>query len=585
MQTTIRQFQAEVRDILNSDPWFANHGIVWRAEDTLDIEFQIKDAISRTGLAAVVVTPNLTYQGEAETTTSRKNYEETEIPVECYIVSPPATVTLLTDPRTEMREGGELRFSDWYGQPSVFKWVPNSGFFWNAPTVEGTGEPYATITPPTDPTGTVWQANIFNGSSYSPTTISIPASSEFGKEWRTRDEQGREITIVSGADGYTVSGGCFGDYSLSGVQPDVESTEVSGSTEYKATISFTDGVPKTAQMSTRTSNLIGKPFDKKLEWVLMGGNLVTSTGWNPTLSKTFSFEAEIKRPAARNELIFGSSAASYIFGFRTVNDNRFQLTLGSSRNVTANFGAYRDSTGQFRAYANNIPQYYGNIHKIGVAASVNSSTTANNYVFNCGIFGNGFSGTNGTNNTIPGFTEGFTAYIGGGRGTSSYTNFTGTFYSAKVYEDGVLILNAYPVLADGRIRIYNEVSKTLLTDITNNIDPEKGVNYEPDNEWGKVTTDNSTVDFVETVTAIDKGFDTEISLQLIENPTVNRGKPDKDQIATALDAAHHAVYTLAGYDSGNFNNFNASTIRQTTVGAAQNKLLQVEAKLNSTVIL
>ena len=89
----------------------------------------------------------------------------------------------------------------------------------------------------------------------------------------------------------------------------------------------------------------------------------------------------------------------------------------------------------------------------------------------------------------------------------------------------------------------------------------------------------------EEVVTVNKGFDATISLQIVENPTVNRGKPDKDAIATALDVAHQAVYTLSGYDSGHYNDFNPSTIRQSTVAGAGGKLLQVDCRFTSTPVL
>ena len=91
--------------------------------------------------------------------------------------------------------------------------------------------------------------------------------------------------------------------------------------------------------------------------------------------------------------------------------------------------------------------------------------------------------------------------------------------------------------------------------------------------------------FVETVKVVNKGFDATISLQIIENPTVNRGKPDKDAIATAIDVGHRAVYTLSGYDTEHYNDFSFTTIKQSTVAGAGGKLLQVDARFTSTPIL
>ena len=266
METTIRQFQEEVRDILNQDTWFGDHGIDWLAEDTLDIEYEIKKHLGQTGIVAVVTTPELTYQGECKSVTRTANYEKTE---------------------TEVHE--------------------------------------------------------------------LPATL-----WTTHDEQGREVKI------YHVQRG---------------------------------------------------PDD--FLWMLL-------PGWSPS-------EPWFVSPNIRFH--------------ETIEDNTFDILL---------------------TVENEAP------------VSLESSKT---------------NGTTGTQDT------------------------------------------------------------------------------------------SSVVLHEETVESVNKGFDATISLQIVENPTVNRGKPNKDAIATAIDVAHHAVYTLAGYDSGNFNNFNPSTIRQSTVGSAGNKLLQVDARFTSTPIL
>ena len=97
--------------------------------------------------------------------------------------------------------------------------------------------------------------------------------------------------------------------------------------------------------------------------------------------------------------------------------------------------------------------------------------------------------------------------------------------------------------------------------------------------------DHSSVTLHEDTVTVNKGFDATISLQIVENPTVNRGKPDKDAIATALDVGHHAVYTLSGYGTEHFNDFNPSTIKQSTVAGAGGKLLQVDCRFTSTPVL
>lgn len=63
METTITQFHKEIADKLNADEWFAQHNVEWLPENSLDIEFEIKKHLNNTGICAVVVTPEMTYQG------------------------------------------------------------------------------------------------------------------------------------------------------------------------------------------------------------------------------------------------------------------------------------------------------------------------------------------------------------------------------------------------------------------------------------------------------------------------------------------------------------------------------------------
>lgn len=63
MENTISNAQQVVIDILNSDIWFSDRGITWLKEDALDIEFQTKKSLNSTGIAAIVLTPELDYQG------------------------------------------------------------------------------------------------------------------------------------------------------------------------------------------------------------------------------------------------------------------------------------------------------------------------------------------------------------------------------------------------------------------------------------------------------------------------------------------------------------------------------------------
>ena len=57
------QIQEYVCEILNNNPDFQDWGIVFYPENALDIDFQIKNSMSKQGLACVVMTPTLNYQG------------------------------------------------------------------------------------------------------------------------------------------------------------------------------------------------------------------------------------------------------------------------------------------------------------------------------------------------------------------------------------------------------------------------------------------------------------------------------------------------------------------------------------------
>lgn len=353
METTIRQFQEEVRDILNKDTWFVDHGIDWLAEDTLDIEYEIKKHLGQTGIVAVVTTPELTYQGEHSSTVSQKNYEEHKPESVTFTLtnnndlSDVHEVTLNTDPTTKMVEGEKIYFSKWIdGEPIELTYgIPFPNIFATIRDNVPNG-----IIPP------IATSRLFafvDNTEYH--TEDNPFS--FGTYWTIQDEQGRTITItlVGEEDFIFVSGGCWGDF--------------------KTEFEYFDG---------------------------------------------------------HNEETYGDTTYSVDIVWDAENNHPKSITL----------------------------------HKT-----------------------------------------------------------TGS-----------------------------------LDDVSNAV-------------------------FLDAVTVVNKGFDATISLQIVENPTVNRGKPNKDAIATAIDVAHHAVYTLAGYDSGNFNNFNPSTIRQSTVGSAGNKLLQVDARFTSTPIL
>lgn len=62
-QTICRQIQELVCEILNNDPELKGMGIEFYPEDNLDIDFLIKNAMNKQGIACVVMTPTMEYQG------------------------------------------------------------------------------------------------------------------------------------------------------------------------------------------------------------------------------------------------------------------------------------------------------------------------------------------------------------------------------------------------------------------------------------------------------------------------------------------------------------------------------------------
>ena len=58
-----QNLQDYVVGILNNDEILQQMGCTFLAENSLDIEYQLKDALNRQGLACVVMTPKATYQG------------------------------------------------------------------------------------------------------------------------------------------------------------------------------------------------------------------------------------------------------------------------------------------------------------------------------------------------------------------------------------------------------------------------------------------------------------------------------------------------------------------------------------------
>lgn len=172
-----------------------------------------------------------------------------------------------------------------------------------------------------------------------------------------------------------------------------------------------------------------------------------------------------------------------------------------------------------------------------------------------------------------------------GTGAADMANWWGKLYFFKLWDRlrTTRKLDLYPVLKDGNVCLYDAVSdKVLPNGYTGDTST---ITWEEDADFNEIINDSSEVAFVETVKVVNKGFDATISLQIIENPTVNRGKPDKDAIATAIDVGHRAVYTLSGYDTEHYNDFSPSTIKQSTVAGAGGKLLQVDCRFTSTPVL
>jgi len=499
METTIRQFQEEVRDILNQDTWFGDHGIDWLAEDTLDIEYEIKKHLGQTGMVAVVTTPELTYQGEAAKNATKQNYEE------------------------------------------------------------------------------------------------IPGG------WRTWDEQGREITVLtSGQNQVTVSGGCFGNHSMV-LTIGEGSTEVVGDKTYKATVTFDGGIPKTVAMSMTKDNLSGKPFDKKLNWIEVQGNAFFNTSVVPDINDFYACDCTCNNSSSRSNVITlcGTSTARNgrdQFGVTHTKQTGGLYNTRGSYTYTCGTGMLVTSNGTGITNSSTIPNHWKRIGAFGGLQLPNTAATGSRaWRFGCqnkdpdmwsanqGATGGNVNPTY-TNTTIPLAILG--PYNGQtGTGAADMANWWGKLYFFKLWDRlrTTKKLDLYPVLKDGNVCLYDAVSDTVLPN--GYTGDTSTITWEEDADFNEIINDSSEVAFVETVKVVNKGFDATISLQIIENPTVNRGKPDKDAIATALDVGHRAVYTLSGYDTEHYNDFSPSTIKQSTVAGAGGKLLQVDCRFTSTPVL
>lgn len=61
---SISEIQESLRDILNENVFFKNHDINILCENSKDIDYEIKKAISKVGCVCTINTPSLTYQGK-----------------------------------------------------------------------------------------------------------------------------------------------------------------------------------------------------------------------------------------------------------------------------------------------------------------------------------------------------------------------------------------------------------------------------------------------------------------------------------------------------------------------------------------
>ena len=69
-KSLIYQAQEKVADMLNTCPDLSAAGVEFVPEDALDIEYRMKDALNRQGLACCVMTPRLQYQGMCGSSTA-----------------------------------------------------------------------------------------------------------------------------------------------------------------------------------------------------------------------------------------------------------------------------------------------------------------------------------------------------------------------------------------------------------------------------------------------------------------------------------------------------------------------------------
>lgn len=416
---------------------------------------------------------------------------------------------------------------------------------------------------------------------------------------------------------YTVSGGCLPEGVEVEATPNGTRQEIIDHTRYTVTLPMSGEDPTSVSVAMETGDIVGMPFDKKLSWIGVKENAWFDTGYVPLVNDRVMLRFATPYPQrivkeaalATTAAITGNTAFNY-----------YSSTMNSANMVFRRGSANLSNTGSLCKSGRFIGS--GNAHR-ELRDGVMFSGTVDNTETGARAFGLGvFPVWNPTmpweNGTIKIEPEPFQQYVttrinptysnptislallGPNGGDRDIDNadvchcFRGKFHYFGIWHqldnDDTPQFFGYPVLKDGKICIYDRVSETVIqnsyVDGSNpKADPISAIEYEEDEDFNTIETDSSEAVFTEQVESANKGFDVEVSLQVVENPTVNRGKPDSDKIATALDVAHRAIYTLAGYDTEHFNDFSPSTVRQTTVSSAGNKLLQVDARFRATPIL
>lgn len=417
---------------------------------------------------------------------------------------------------------------------------------------------------------------------------------------------------------YTVSGGCLPEGVEVEATPNGTRQEIVDHTRYTVTLPMSGEDPTSVSVTMETGDTIGMPFDKKLDWIGVKENAWFDTGYVPKVNDRvmlrfatpYAQRIALEAAFATTAAIAGSTTAFNYYS-NVMNGAQMQMRRGSAaQNNSASFC----KSGRFLSNGNSQRQLRDGVMFSGTGTTAETGTRA----FGLGVFpvwSPKMPWETGTNTIQP---QPFMQYIAATNANPTYSNnvslallgpnggdhdidnadvchcFRGKFHYFGIWHqldnDDTPQFFGYPVLKDGKICIYDRVSEAVIqnsyVDGSNpKADPVSAIEYEEDEDFNTIETDSSEAVFTEDVETANKGFDVQVSLQVVENPTVNRGKPDKDRVATALDVAHRAVYALAGFETDGYNSFSPSTIRQSTVAGAGNKLLQVDARFTSTPVL